>query len=338
VAVDLLLFAWIVADGIVRRSRVARSRRQLEDLAGVLFLPSVMVIRRRRARKAVGGLIFASLVLAFSLRLAVVPARTEAADARSTNQDRTTGTALNHASDQSIASTPATPSRGFASLPISTPSLTTSPQDSTPSEHTRPPSTVAAVPTSSTTIHLEWAPVTDASTYDIERSVDAIEWDAVASQAGDQTTYTDASLSSGTTYYYRVVAFVEGERSAPSDAVSASTAVDTSIPPVLLSATGRATSIDLTWSRVDGARGYHIERSADGKSGWVAIGTTGQDVSSFTDAGLAPATVYYYRVIAERADGESPPSAAISATTPADKPTPSQAADHEASGRPSGHP
>jgi len=180
--------------------------------------------------------------------------------------------------------------------------------------------------------------VTDASTYDIERSVDTIEWDAVASQAGDQTTYTDASLSSGTTYYYRVVAFVEGERSAPSDAVSASTAVDISIPPVLLSATGRATSIDLTWSRVDGARGYHIERSPDGISGWVAIGTTGQDVSSFTDADLAPATVYYYRVIAERAHRESPPSAAISATTPADKPTPSPAAHHGASGPPSGHP
>ena len=84
--------------------------------------------------------------------------------------------------------------------------------------------------------------------------------------------YTDVALSSGTTYYYRVVAFVDGQDASMSDIVSATTTVDTSTPPVLISATGSATSIGLEWSDVDGELGYRIERSPDGTSGWIGMG------------------------------------------------------------------
>jgi hypothetical protein len=71
------------------------------------------------------------------------------------------------------------------------------------------------------------------------------------------------------------------------------------------------------WTDIDGELGYRIERSADGLTGWVGIGTTGQDVTAFTDSGLTAATTYSYRVIAVGADGESPPSAVYTVATDA---------------------
>ena len=68
---------------------------------------------------------------------------------------------------------------------------------------------------------------------------------------------------------------------------------------------------------MDGELGYRIERSADGLTGWVGIGTTGQDVTAFTDSGLTPATTYSYRVIGVGADGETPPSSISTVTTDA---------------------
>jgi titin len=180
---------------------------------------------------------------------------------------------------------------------------------------------VAAVPTSATTIQLDWTAVDNARSYDIERSINSVDWKPVDSTDGGQTSYTDDALSSGTTYYYRILAIVDGEGASPSDAVSATTSVDTSIPPVLVSATGSVSSVELEWNDLDGALGYRIQRSPDGTTGWWQIGTTGQDVTSYTDGGLASATTYYYRVIAITPDGDSAPSKALPATTDAEAPT-----------------
>jgi titin len=174
---------------------------------------------------------------------------------------------------------------------------------------------VTALPTSATAIQLQWAPVSGAARYDVERSTDTVTWKAVAHTGGEQTLFTDVELSSGTTYYYRVAAFVDGEDVSRSDVVSATTTVVTPAAPLLLPATSSATSIDLGWSDVDGELGYRIERSPDGTSGWTVIGTTGQGLTSYSDTGLASATTYYYRVVAVTSNGESPPSTVLPATT-----------------------
>src|SRR5262245_4343263 len=176
------------------------------------------------------------------------------------------------------------------------------------------PSAVSALPASATAIQLQWAPVSGTATYHVERSTDTVDWDTVFSTSGGQTRYTDAALSSGTTYYYRVAA-VDGEDVSRSDVVSATTTVDTPAAPVLTSATGSAASVVLGWSDVDGELAYRIERSPDGTSGWTGIGTTGQGVTLYSDTGLASATTYYYRVVAVSRDGSSPPSSVLSATT-----------------------
>jgi fibronectin type 3 domain-containing protein len=183
---------------------------------------------------------------------------------------------------------------------------------------------VTALPTSATAIQLDWATVSGAAQYDVERSTDTVTWNTVASTSGEQTRYTDMALSSGTTYYYRVAAHVDGQDVSRSDVVSATTTVDTPTAPVLLAATSSATSLDLQWSDVDGELGYRIERSPDGASEWTAIGTTGQGLTSYSDTGLASATTYYYRVIAVTSNGESPPSAVLPATTDPGGPTTSE--------------
>jgi len=174
---------------------------------------------------------------------------------------------------------------------------------------------VTARSTSATAIQLQWAPVDGAARYDVERSTDTVTWDVVASTGSAETRYTDAALASGTTYYYRVAA-VAGQDVSRSDVVSATTTVDTPTAPVLLSAAGSAASVDLAWSDVEGELSYQVQRSSDGSTGWSDIGTTGQDVTSYTDTGWAGATTYYYRVVAVASNGGvSAPSGVLPATT-----------------------
>jgi fibronectin type 3 domain-containing protein len=118
-------------------------------------------------------------------------------------------------------------------------------------------------------------------------------------------------------YFYRVVASNGSGSSAPSAVVSATTAAAPPPgAPVGVTATVVSSSqIDVAWQDVPGESGYGVQRSPDGVSGWAQVGTTGQDVVSFSDTGLAPSTMYFYRVVASNGSGSSAPSAAVSATT-----------------------
>jgi hypothetical protein len=320
-ALNVLLIGVVASISLIRRIQIARTRRELERLGLLVRLPYAPETPPIWPRWAagVGGLV--ALFVTTSVLTAAPSARTQASTADPSPQSTPTHAAVvrpgtNPGSERPTSQDP-TASQGVASPHSSVPS-SASPAADPPSD-AGAPSAVVALPTSATAIHLEWAAVNDASSYDIERSNDNVAWIAVASTGGGRTAYTDETLSSGTTYYYRVVAFVDGQDAARSDAVSATTTADTR--PVLISATGSATSIELEWSDVDGALGYRIERSLDGSTGWAGIGTTGQDVTSYTDTGLASATSYFYRVVAVTSDGESPPSTVLSATTDPDGPS-----------------
>ena len=74
---------------------------------------------------------------------------------------------------------------------------------------------------------------------------------------------------------------------------------------LLLSATALSpTQIELAWQ--DGAanqRGYAVERSLDGVSGWTTAGRLDSGVMTYVDEGLSPATTYFYRVRTAAVDG-----------------------------------
>ena len=286
----------------------------------VVSLPYARETRPIWPRLVTGFVGLVALIVTTSVLTAAPSVQTQASSAGSSFEGAPTGAIVDppgtNAGSQHPASQHPTASQGGESPHASAASPASPAPDAGSDAGAQ--SAVAALPTSATAIHLKWAPVSGAASYDIERSVDTVAWNAVATRAGGQTQYTDVALSAGTTYYYRVVAFVDGDVSR-SDVVSATTTTgDTSTAPVLTSATGSATSIDLEWSDVEGELGYRIERSPDGTNGWIGIGITSQGRTIYTDTGLASATTYYYRVVALTSDGESPPSAVVSATTDPD--------------------
>jgi hypothetical protein len=314
-ALNVLLIGVLAFIGLIRRIQIARTRRELERMGFVVSLPYAPETRPIWPRLVGGFTGLVALIITTSVLTAAPSAQTQASSAGSSFQSAPTYATVvppgtNPGSEHPVSRHP-TASQGFASPRASAASKPAADAGSDAGAT----SAVTAFPTSTTAIRLDWAPVSGAASYDIERSIDTVAWNAVASTDGGQTQYTDVALSSGTTYYYRVVALVDDQDVSTSDVVSATTTVDTSTSPIFISATGSAASITLEWSDVDGELGYRIERSPDGTSGWTGIGTTGQDLTSFTDTGLAPATTYHYRVVAVTSGGESPPSTVLSATT-----------------------
>jgi len=82
--------------------------------------------------------------------------------------------------------------------------------------------------------------------------------------------------------------------------------------------TGRTTksTIDLNWQDNAGdEQGFYIQRSTDGGASWSQVGTTGSNVTSYTDEGLSRKTTYWYRVQAYNASGLSAFSNTASAKT-----------------------
>jgi len=143
--------------------------------------------------------------------------------------------------------------------------------------------------------------------------------------------YTDTSLTNGTTYYYTVNAKNSGtgEESSGYNQVSATPVataiVAVAVPncPANLSSQAGDKAIDLSWDApVSGSlyTGYKIYRS-------VVSGTQGSEVANITDisikiyhdSGLTNETTYYYTVVAYNSSGEAVLCSQIS-NTPTGRP------------------
>ena len=74
------------------------------------------------------------------------------------------------------------------------------------------------------------------------------------------------------------------------------------------------TQINLQWADVTGEAGFKIERSTDNVT-FVQVGTTLTGVTNFSDPNVSGSTLYYYRVKATNASGDSLPSAVVSSQT-----------------------
>ncbi|MFC1418088.1 fibronectin type III domain-containing protein, partial [Streptacidiphilus cavernicola] len=128
------------------------------------------------------------------------------------------------------------------------------------------------------------------------------------------TSYTDSGLTASTGYSYTVTAVNSAGESAPSSAVSVTTAAGSgsgvpAAPGGLAAGTVTSTSVALSWSAVSGATSYNVYR------GGVKVGSASG--TSYTDSGLTASTGYSYTVTAVNSAGESAPSSAVSVTTAA---------------------
>ncbi|MHB1454628.1 MAG: leucine-rich repeat protein, partial [Saccharofermentanales bacterium] len=116
-------------------------------------------------------------------------------------------------------------------------------------------------------------------------------------------TYTNTSLATGTTYYYKVNAY----RLVGTTKVYGSQAAAVSAKPIpatvgtITAARYSATSIKISWPAVSGASGYELFRSTSSAGTYTLIRT--QTALYYTNTGLKTGTTYYYKVRAYRLVG-----------------------------------
>nr|WP_246027810.1 MULTISPECIES: glycoside hydrolase family 6 protein [Paenibacillus] len=176
-------------------------------------------------------------------------------------------------------------------------------------------------------VSLTWSASTGATSYNVKRATTAGGPYTTIATGVTATSYTNTSLTNGTTYYYVVSAVNSAGESANSTQASATPQAAVSVPaaPTSLTATAGDAQVSLTWSASAGATSYNVKRAttAGGPYTTVATGVSG---TSYTNTGLTNGTTYYYVVSAVNSAGESANSAAVSAT-PAGSVTPPPTGD-----------
>jgi len=184
--------------------------------------------------------------------------------------------------------------------------------------------TVPAAPTGINALNLAWTDNADNETnFRIERRTDVTGYVTAGTVGPNVTTFTDSGLAANTHYTYRVFALNAGGDSAASNEADATTLPNPPDAPSALTATLiTRTSIQLTW--MDNAvneTGFELQRSTNDFASvetTIPVGPatgTGTTVV-FLDGGLAPDTLYSYRVRSVNPGGASPFSNVARQLTP----------------------
>ena len=186
------------------------------------------------------------------------------------------------------------------------------------------PTALTATAGSSTTVQLSWSDISTKETgYSIERStVSTFTSPVVAgTTAANVTTFTNAGLTEGAQYFYRVRALSGSMSSTYTATVNTFTLLAT--PTTLAAPTGTSSTVQLSWrDNSTKETGYSIERSvASTFTNPVVVATTLANVVTYTNTGLVDGTQYFYRVRATNGTAFSAYSNTVSRATPLLAPT-----------------
>jgi titin len=145
----------------------------------------------------------------------------------------------------------------------------------------------------------------------------------IATVAANVTSYSNAGLSAGTQYFYRIRAVNSGGASAYSNEANATTLPGAPAPPEnLTAATISSSQISVAWTdNSTNETGFKIERKTGNAGTFAQIATVGANVTNFLSSGLNSNTKYFYRVRAYNSGGNSAYSTAVNATTLPKTPT-----------------
>ena len=188
-----------------------------------------------------------------------------------------------------------------------------------------PPQTVYATGGSGY-IYITWTSVSAATSYTVWRNTTSGgTYSKIGTATG--TSYTDYSVTSGVTYYYRVCSVNtsgESDLSSDYDYATASSGSTTPAAPTGVTASVSNTQITITWNTVSGATGYKLEYSKDGKATWTPLSPGGggnftsttvtHGGATGTTGALEPGKTHYYRVRATNSSGDSSYSLIVDAT------------------------
>ena len=180
-----------------------------------------------------------------------------------------------------------------------------------------PPANLVAITASATQINLTWGPVPSVTGVRIERCglAGCANFAQIAQVGAGVISYANSALAPGTIYRYRVRAFNAGGNSAYSMVVDAIT--QPPAPGSIAAVTNSPTQITLSWTDVSTAEaGFRMERCAGAAcTTFVEVGQVAANVVTFVNSGLAPSTIYRYRVKGFNAGGDSLPSVIAQAST-----------------------
>jgi fibronectin type 3 domain-containing protein len=179
--------------------------------------------------------------------------------------------------------------------------------------------TAPAVPTGLTAtaanaqVSLTWTASPNATSYNVKRATTTGGPYATISSP-TAASFTNASLTNGTTYFYVVSAVNSAGQSANSSEASAQPTAPSQAPaaPTALMATAASAQVSLSWSASATATSYNVKRATTAGGPYTKISSPA--TTSFTDTGLTNGTTYFYVVSAVNATGESANSSQASAT------------------------
>ena len=124
-------------------------------------------------------------------------------------------------------------------------------------------------------------------------------FDSIAVVGADVTSYVDADVDPGKTYYYQVQAYNPRGASDYTNPKSAMVRPVKPEPPFSFVAEVQSSSeIHLRWKDAsENEDGFSIERGlTPRKNSFSFLATVGPDTESYADTGLLPGTTYYYRI------------------------------------------
>jgi chitodextrinase len=200
--------------------------------------------------------------------------------------------------------------------PQATVSITTQ-NDSPPN----PPTNLAAVAVSGQQVSLTWTPPTGnvpVTCYLLFRGTLPTNLVQIQQLYSSDTSFNNAGLTPGTTYYYGLEAKSLNNLVSPMSNIAVVTTLAAPTAPTNLVATATSpTSVKLTWSPSTGSlpiANYHVYRGTSSSS---LNPLTVRTITSYTDTSVASGTTYYYGVqAADTSQDLSLMSAIVSVTTP----------------------
>jgi fibronectin type 3 domain-containing protein len=168
-----------------------------------------------------------------------------------------------------------------------------------------------AVTAGNAQVGLTWSAVTGATGYVVRRSTtNGGPYTTLAGAPGG-TSFTDATVTNGTTYYYVIAGANSLGEGIATAQLTATPVAAAPAAPTGLTANGWNGPVQLAWTASVGATSYDVLRSTTNGSGYSTI-ASGLTSPGYTDSTATDGVTYYYVVTAANSGGASANSAQVS--------------------------
>ncbi len=146
-------------------------------------------------------------------------------------------------------------------------------------------------------VKLKWSKVTGAAGYKVYRyTASDKKYKEIAALGAGKTAYTCKNLSAGTTYKFRVAAYVNESKKNVDKKIENITVSTKPAKPAVKAARKTAQKARISWNKVKGSSGYEIYMSAKKNSGYKKVKTvTEGKKGAYTKGGLNPNKTYYFK-------------------------------------------